>query len=514
MQHAIKKEIKRLSARAFEKIRKARDVEEQYRSRFEKRTDQLAGQPSRSIKNPVTKHFDPSYCARHANFLAKTIWHKVLEETYSPQPAICYHIPKPNGTKREIMAFAIPDAALANVILRRARDRNLKRLSPSSFAYHPNKNVFDAILALKEYNADGKMFAVQIDFEKYFDSIPTRYLKQKIRDSRQISLTPHERYIFEQFLCHQFASLDGYKNNDFERRHRGTPQGASVSLLLANLANHDLDVQLTSAAGRFVRFADDIVALCSEYSQAQQIEKCFFTHCKVSGLKLNSKKSPGISIVSEENQELRTVPSFDYLGYRFTPQGLTIPDKTIKRLKSRVSRLVNLYLLYYLKFGFRASRSSAQRPCYDWDLLGLIYELRRSFYGGLTERQLNNFIYDGIRPPHMRGLMGFYCLLDDMAPLKEMDGWMLSIVRRAMKVRNERLAAFSASCPTPSNVQLATGEWLDPNAWRGGDLPESKMPSMVLGWRAARKYFYTCGLEKVEAPQYVVYSDVATLFDY
>jgi hypothetical protein len=46
------------------------------------------------------------------------------------------------------MAFSIPDAALANVVLRRARDRNLKRLSPSSFAYHPDKNVFDAIIAL------------------------------------------------------------------------------------------------------------------------------------------------------------------------------------------------------------------------------------------------------------------------------------------------------------------------------------------------------------------------------
>ena len=70
------------------------------------------------------------------------------------------------------MAFSIPDAALANVILRRARDRNLKRLSPSSFAYHPDKNVFDAIIALNSHDKKGKTFAVQIDFEKYFDSIP------------------------------------------------------------------------------------------------------------------------------------------------------------------------------------------------------------------------------------------------------------------------------------------------------------------------------------------------------
>ena len=115
----------------------------------------------------------------------------------------------------------------------------------------------------------------------------------------------------------------------------------------------------------------------------------------------------------------------------------------------------------------------------------------------------------------MRGLMGFYCLLDDPAPLKTMDGWMLSAVRRAMCVRNADLSAYyGASCPTPSNKQLATGEWLNMDAWNGNDLPEARMPSMVRGWRAARKHFYTLGLEDVQAPQYVSYSDAADFFDY
>lgn len=515
MQHAIKLEIKRLSRRAFERIAKTEHLEGEYQRRFKKRTDIEAGPSSRKTTPPIDKHFDPTYCSRHANFLAKTIWHKVLSKTYEAKPAICYHIPKPNGTKREIMAFAIPDAALANVVLRRTRDRNLKRLSPSSYAYHPHKNVFDAILALREYDQCGGLFVVQIDFEKYFDNIPTRYLKQKIEDFNQISLTPHERYIFERFMRHQFAKRDDYSSNRFRRRHKGTPQGSSVSLLLANLANHDLDVRLTSSAGRFVRFADDIVALCSDYSEAQQIERCFSDHCKISGLKINTEKSPGVAILSENKQELKTITSFDYLGYRFTPHGLTIPDRTIQKLKSRVSRLINLYLIYYLKFGFNKQRCSTTTPIYDWDLLGFISELRRSLYGGLTEAQLTDFIHDGKRLPKMKGIMGFYCLLDDPAPLKKMDGWMLNTVRRAMHYRNELLSSlYSTSCPTPTNEQLATGEWLNSKAWRGGNPPESRMPSMVRGWRAARKYFYTCGLEKVQAPRYFFYSDIAKLFDY
>jgi len=515
MQNAIKNEIKRLAKRAFEKQRKSERLGQEYQKRFEKRTGLAAGLPSRKSKASIHKHFDPRYCARNANFLAKTIWYKVLKCEYEPIPAVCYNIPKPDGTFREIMAFAIPDAALANVVLRRARDRNLKRLSPSSYAYHPDKNVFDAILALREFDHRGKLFAVQIDFEKYFDNIPAHYLKEKIEDSRQISLTPHERHIFDRFMHHRFASYQQYRTGRFKRRHKGVPQGSSVSLLLANLANHDLDIALTAEAGRFVRFADDVVALCSDYSQAQLIEKCFFNHCERSGLRINTKKSPGIALISEKESEMKTFFYFDYLGYRFTPNGLTIPKKTIRRIKRKISNLINIHLIQYLKFGFNKKRCRSSYPSYDWDLLGLIYELRRSLYGGLSETELEEFIYRGKRLPRMKGLMGFYCLLDDPMCLKEIDGWILSIVRRAMRTRNDILSSrYGVSCPTPSNKQLATGEWLDPEAWKGEPKPDARMPSLIRGWRAARKHYYTFGLEDVDAPKYGFYSELDSVFNY
>lgn len=92
-------------------------------------------------------------------------------------------------------------------------------------------------------------------------------------------------------------------------------------------------------------------------------------------------------------------------------------------------------------------------PVYDWDLLGLIYEMRRSLYGGLSELELNAFIHDGKRLPKMKGLMGFYCLLEDPTPLKELDGWILNIVRRAMRARNEILhSKYGVNCPLPSRL--------------------------------------------------------------
>jgi RNA-directed DNA polymerase len=341
MQNAIRTEIKRLSARAFERERRILETEQKYRKQYEKRTGLIAGVSTRApaIKH---KHFDPKYCARNANFLAKTIWFKVINQLYEPMPAIEYSIPKDDGGKRIIMAFSIPDAALANVVLRRSRGRNIKRLSPSSYAYHPDKNVFDAILALQEYEADGKLFAVQIDFEKYFDNIPNWYLTEKIDGGDKISLTVHEKYVYKKFLRHEYASLKQYRRGKFRRRWDGTPQGSSLSLLLANLANHDLDTTLSAAPGRFVRFADDVVALCSNYVQAQEIERCFYDHCKLSGLKLNQKKSLGIAIISNSLEEMRAYDGFDYLGYRFSAKGLSIPEKVENRIKSKIAKLINI----------------------------------------------------------------------------------------------------------------------------------------------------------------------------
>lgn len=257
MQNALKVEIKRLCRRAERRAAKEDAKAEEDREKFLKRTGVAAALP-KSIKKPPLpdKHFDPAYCARNANFLAKTIWHKVIEGSYRPKPALHFEVPKPTGGTRSIMAFTIPDAALGNILLKRARDRNLKRLSPFSYAYHPDRDVFDAILALKGFITEERLFAVQIDFEKYFDSIPSSYLRKCIDDRDLVSLTPHERFILKEFLQHQFATRADYSIKAFDRRVRGTPQGSSVSLLLANLANHELDRSLERRAGRFVRFVE------------------------------------------------------------------------------------------------------------------------------------------------------------------------------------------------------------------------------------------------------------------
>jgi RNA-directed DNA polymerase len=518
MRNELRDEIKKLSRKAFSKKRNEEETEEKYREKFHKRTGLTAGSKLTKLISFPHRHFDPAHCKRHANVIASAIWRKVLVEQYDPQPALFFEIPKLDGSKRGVMAFGIPDAALANVILRRALGRNKKRLSPHSYAYHPEKNVFDAILAIKDFDKDGKLFAVQIDFEKYFDKIPASYLKKKIDDRNVIGLTPHERHIFRAFLHHRYGAATDHVAGKFKRRVNGTPQGSSASLILANIANHDLDRKLAAESGKFVRFADDVVAICGTYEEAQRLERCFERHCSESGLVINRSKSPGIAVLSSFQHEIRTIGDFTYLGYKFGEAGLSMPEKTAAKLKQKVSRLINIYLVHALQFGFNKYRADRVYQ-YDWDLLGLIYEMRRGFYGGLRERDISGFLYENRGLKKMRGLMGFYCLIDDPTPLKELDGWMLNNVRRSCVYRQQILISkYAADCPTPSNKELALGTWLPPSAWRSTDGVEPddlevRFPSLVRGWRAARKHFFTYGLEGVQAPGYESSMNVASLFD-
>lgn len=518
MRNEIKREIKRLCQKQFDKLRQQGETDEKYKEKFRKRTGLT---PKYATAKPTSKlgaHFDPSNCKRHANVIATGIWHSILDGTYEVHPAVLHFIDKPDGSKREIMAFGIPDAAVANVLLRRTRSRNLKRLSPHSYAYHPEKNVFDAILALKDFDDHGKMFAVQIDFRKFFDSIPTGYIRRQINNRETVSFTPHERKVFEAFLNHRYAAQPDYLNSTFKRRVKGTPQGSSASLILANIANHDLDRMLAFESGKFVRFADDVVALANNYEGAIRLEKCFEAHCKASGLVLNKEKSRGISLVSSHEQEIRTHSSFTYLGYGFTETGLEMPEKSARKLKQKVSRLLNVYLLNSLKFGFNRSRADKSKR-YDYDLLGFIYELRRSLYGGLPEQKISGFLSGDCDLERMRGLMGFYALLDDKKRLQELDGWMVNVTSRACKLRNEILVnKYGASAPTPSSEDLIKGTWFNKAEWRveAEDVDDLELgfPSLVRGWRAARKYYFTRGLERVQPPSYQSSGDFLKLFDF
>ena len=390
MQSELKREIAFLARKKLsDKVRQL-EKDRDYRNKFEKRSGRKAPEPSYSQTKFVDKHFDPKHCLRNKNLISKSMWRSCQELSYKPKPSILVKIPKPDGSFREIMEFTIPDAALSRVMYRRLTARNIKKQSSDSYAYRPDRTLFDALLRLSNSIGEQKTFISEYDFKAYFDSIPHHYLTKLIENPEIFTTTKIERSVLKSFLQHQFAEKKDYLAGNFSKRKIGTPQGSSISLLLANLANDPLDKSLEKLNGQFVRYADDVVNITYNYEDALRVENAFFEHCSNSGIQLNIKKSKGISVLSKFGQELRNSESFNYLGYKISKDQLEMSDKAVENIKQKISDRIHIYLHRHPRSKNLGYSSSRAGPGYDWDLIGCVSEIRNIIYGGLTENRIKN----------------------------------------------------------------------------------------------------------------------------
>jgi hypothetical protein len=319
-----------------------------------------------------------------------------------------------------------------------------------------------------------------------------------------IIISDAERKAVQSFLTHRFAGKDDYAKGNFSSRSTGTPQGSAISLGLANLANHPLDSELEAINGQFSRYADDTVVICYSYEDALQAHRAFVEHCDKSGLKINRNKSLGIWILSGTPEEFRTISKFKFLGYGIATTGLFMHPDVETRLKRILSRLINLYLIHYIEK--HKPNGNRVGSGFDWDLIGLISEVRNILYGGLSEEDLSQFIKKGRKLPRMRGLMGFYALLDDHKALARLDGWLVSTIKQALFKRYKIMGTKKITIKVPNLQSLIHGHWYFGHLYNApGFSPDARMPSFVRAWAAARKYYYAFGLESVDPPRYVSY---------
>jgi RNA-directed DNA polymerase len=483
--------------------------------RYQKRTGLIPG--TSDFSDPewwsFHPHFNPKYCIAHAKFLSTVIWKKLKDGLYKPVPAIQFDVPKPDGSTRPIMAFAIPDSALANIVHRNATTRNGNLFSSNSFAYRSDKNVFDAILHVIRSLDRPKSYIIQYDFSKYFDSIDQRYIQKIIEDKSLFLLSYAERASMSAFLMHEYEGVKTYRNNVFLERNRGVPQGSSLSLFLSNIASHQLDLALENQNGTFVRFADDVVAITHSYSDALSVAEQFRIHCQRAGLKINYEKSPGIMLFGGtpdrekrdftldrgDGSVLQTIDHIDFLGHRVHANGISLPDKSIKRIKAKISSIIHKHLFLHRR-GAGGSFDPARIGIgyFDWDLVTCVNEIRKYIYGGLRESHITEFLDHDEKLPFIRGLMAFFPLHSLAGELKALDGWLANVLERAQAERVKVLAAHGHTVVKLTKAQLLDGSWYNYQQITN----DATMPSFIRAWRAARKYYFRYGLAGIKPPSY------------
>jgi RNA-directed DNA polymerase len=164
---------------------------------------------------------------------------------------------------------------------------------------------------------------VNADLKSYFDTIPHARLmtlvEGPISDGRVLDL-------IESFL-HQAVMSDMAR----WQPTTGTPQGAVLSPLLANLYLHPLDLLMEQNGFAMVRYADDFVILCRTQEQAEAALRMVRAWSAAHGLTLHPDKT-------RIGDSLQPGQGFDFLGYRFETGRRFVRSKSLQAFKDKVRR--------------------------------------------------------------------------------------------------------------------------------------------------------------------------------
>jgi RNA-directed DNA polymerase len=130
-------------------------------------------------------------------------------------------------------------------------------------------------------------------------------------------------------LIEGFLGQDILKEMERWRPTAGTPQGAVISPLLANIYLHPLDLLMEESGYRMVRYADDFVILCRTQAEATAALRQVEAWVTANGLTLHPDKTR-IGDARQPGQ------GFEFLGYRFEAGHRFVRDKSRKALKDKV----------------------------------------------------------------------------------------------------------------------------------------------------------------------------------
>lgn len=360
------------------------------------------------IDGVTTKEIDQEMCKN---------WEKIKQEivkgSYRPKPVKRVEIPKPEGKgMRQLGIPTVMDRVIQQAI---HQELNLvfdPTFSPHSYGFRSKRSAHQAVLQAKGYIQEGYEWVVDIDLEKFFDTVNHDMLMARI--ARRVK----DKKIL--LLIRKYLQAGVMENGLVSSSEEGTPQGGPLSPLLSNILLDDFDKILEERGLRFARYADD----CNIYVKTERAGhrvmeatvKYLTTRLK---LKVNKEKS---AVDKPGNRK--------FLGFTFkkTKEGqkIAVHESRVKRLKDKI-RGVN-----------------------------------KKMRGGEVKESIQKQIM-----PITRGWANYFGIAEMKGIFKDLDGWIRRKIRGILwrqwktgRTRSKRLISLGISRIAARNIAYSRkGPW-------------------------------------------------------